>query len=35
LYFCDTPCLKEFSKDPERFLSSTHFRLEFEDLEDA
>lgn len=35
LYFCDKPCLKEFKKDPERFLNSTHFRLEFENLEDA
>ncbi|MHA1346921.1 MAG: hypothetical protein ACTSVO_09140 [Candidatus Heimdallarchaeaceae archaeon] len=35
LYFCDKPCLKEFKKDPERFLSSTHFRLEFENLEDV
>ncbi|MCG3224911.1 MAG: YHS domain-containing protein [Candidatus Heimdallarchaeota archaeon] len=35
LYFCDKPCLKEFKKDPERFLSSTHFRLEFKNLEDA
>ncbi len=35
LYFCDTPCLDLFNKDPERFLNSTHFRLEFEKLEDA
>ncbi|MBY9000630.1 MAG: YHS domain-containing protein [Candidatus Heimdallarchaeota archaeon] len=35
LYFCDKSCLKEFKKDPERFLASTHFRLEFEDLENA
>ena len=35
LYFCDKSCLKEFKKNPERFLSSTHFRLEFEELEDA
>ena len=35
LYFCEKPCLKEFKKDPERFLSSTHFRMKFEDLEKA
>ncbi len=35
LYFCETPCLEEFNRDPERFLASTHFRLEFEDLENA
>jgi YHS domain-containing protein len=35
LYFCDTACLNLFNKNPERFLSSTHFRLDFEELEDA
>ncbi len=35
LYFCDSPCLVLFQKDPERFLNSTHFRLNFEKLEDA
>ncbi|MHA1514026.1 MAG: hypothetical protein ACTSPF_00670 [Candidatus Heimdallarchaeaceae archaeon] len=35
LYFCETPCLVEFQKEPERFLASTHFRLEFKDLENA
>ncbi len=35
LYFCDTACLNLFDKNPERFLSSTHFRLDFENLEDA
>ena len=35
LYFCDKSCLKEFKKNPERFLSSTHFRLEFDELEDV
>lgn len=35
LYFCDVPCLKEFNKNPESFLVSTHFRLEFGDLENA
>ena len=34
-YFCDTSCLKEFKKNPERFLNSTHFRMKFEDLENA
>jgi len=34
LYFCDTPCLDLFIKNPERFLASTHFRLNFEELED-
>ena len=35
LYFCDTPCLDLFNKNPEKFLATTHFRLNFEDLEDA
>ena len=35
LYFCDTPCLNLFNKDPEKFLNSTHFRLVFDNLEDA
>ena len=35
LYFCDTACLNLFEKNPERFLSSTHFRLNFDDLEDV
>ncbi|OLS32336.1 MAG: hypothetical protein HeimAB125_09860 [Candidatus Heimdallarchaeota archaeon AB_125] len=35
LYFCDTACLNLFQKNPDRFLSSTHFRLKFEDLDDA
>ncbi len=34
LYFCDTACLNLFIKNPERFLASTHFRLNFEELED-
>jgi len=34
-YFCDTPCLELFEKDPEKFMSTTHFRLNFDNLEDA
>ena len=34
-YFCDTPCVELFEKDPEKFLKTTHFRLDFNNLEDA
>ena len=34
-HFCETACLELFMKDPEKFMATTHFRLNFEDLEDA
>ena len=35
LYFCQRDCLNEFMRDPEAFLASSHFKLNFEDLADA
>ncbi len=34
IYFCEQECLDEFLDDPEEFLRSDHFLLEFEILED-
>jgi len=35
LYFCQKDCLIEFKQDPEAFLASSHFKLNFEELDDA
>ena len=35
VYFCQRACLVEFKRDPEAFLKSNHFKLNFDDLDDA
>jgi YHS domain-containing protein len=35
LYFCQRDCLIEFMRDPEAFLASSHFKLNFDELDDA
>ena len=35
LYFCQRDCLIEFMQDSEIFLASSHFKLNFEELDDA
>ncbi|NPD88713.1 MAG: YHS domain-containing protein [Asgard group archaeon] len=35
LYFCQRDCLIEFVHNPEVFLASNHFKLDFEELDDA
>ena len=32
IYFCTEKCKKKFSEDPEAFLTSSHFKIKFEDL---
>jgi YHS domain-containing protein len=34
-YFCKKTCLEEFLIDPEAFIASDHFLIDFNDLEDA
>ncbi|MDH5404052.1 MAG: hypothetical protein OEY49_16260 [Candidatus Heimdallarchaeota archaeon] len=34
IYFCENECVEEFNEDPEGFLHSDHFKLNFEDLKD-
>jgi YHS domain-containing protein len=33
--FCQEECVVEFREDPEKFLKSDHFKLNFEDLPNA
>lgn len=35
LYFCQRNCLNEFKHNPESFLASSHFKLNFDELDDA
>ncbi|MFW9852273.1 MAG: YHS domain-containing protein [Candidatus Thorarchaeota archaeon] len=35
LYFCQRNCLNEFKHDPETFLASSHFKLNFDELDDV
>jgi len=35
IYFCTEDCLDEFNDDPEQFLDSSHFELDFDMLDDA
>ena len=32
LVFCQDECLVEFKEDPEKFIKSDHFKVNFEDL---
>jgi len=34
-YFCKKTCLEEFLVDPEAFITSDHFLINFDELEDA
>lgn len=35
LVFCNHDCVIEFKQDPQKFLKSDHFKVKFDDLDDA